>query len=110
MKPIDLTPAKPAQRFRVVDERDAGPIPYTEANDQYRDAWREARLRYVQLLASLSGPYIERFLLPSRGSQLTHAEIRGIRNRLAEATEHANAMLAALDHAVDLTRRAVPDE
>lgn len=106
-----LGPPAHTKRFRVVEDQDVAPIPHTDANVQFKTAWGAARLAYVATQASLGGPHIERFLFPNSVSKhLSAADVRHIRNRLAEVTKHANEMLAALDQAVDITKRAVPDE
>lgn len=106
---IDLRPAAP-RRFRVVDEQDAGPIPHTAANAQFKEVWRDARVAYVDMLETLGKIPVTKLLLGSNGNLMTKYDVKAIRDAAAKTADAANRMLALLDVTVDLTKRSVPDE
>ena len=95
-------------RFRVVEDGDTAPIPHSEANRQFGDAFAAARSAYVSMLDSIGNMSARRLLLG--GPTLSRRDVQRIRDDAATTATRAAEMLMALDVALDITVRAVPDK
>lgn len=93
--------------LRVIESDDTGPIPYTDANVRFREAWSRARGEYVELLGDIGGHFARDLLLGDR--RITTAQVRLVRAHASQVANHAAAALAAIDEALDAITRAVPD-
>ncbi len=94
-------------RLRLLGTAESAPLlTFDAANDAFRAEWTSARDTYLELLASLGGHWVRK--LYSRGP-IQANEVRYARRQAQEITDHALALVAALDAAERVPARYLAD-